>query len=63
MPKNAGIIFSRIILHCKVPLQDVATGEALDAFVTLWQDKMADAWGRFYRCGGTSAPKDIKADP
>ena len=22
--------------------QDVASGEALDAFVTLWQDKMAD---------------------
>ena len=35
MPKNAGIIFSRIILQYKAPSEDVATGEALDAFVTL----------------------------
>jgi len=49
IPKNAGIIFSRIILQYKASSQDVATGEALDAFVTLWQDKMADAWYRFYR--------------
>ena len=48
-PKKAGKIFSRIILHYKVPPQDVATGEAMDAFVTLWQDKMADAWYRSYR--------------
>ena len=39
--------FSRIILLYKVPPQDVATGEALDAFVTLWQDKMVDAWYNF----------------
>ena len=39
--------FSRIMLHYKVLPQDVATGEALDAFVTLWQDKMADAWYNF----------------
>jgi hypothetical protein len=35
MPINAGMIFSRIILHYKAPPQDVALGEALDAFVTL----------------------------
>ena len=63
MPINAGIIFSRIFSHYEAPPQDVALGEALDAFVTLLRDKMADAWFRFYRWVGASAPKNTRADP
>ena len=63
MPKNADIIFFHIILRYKVPPQDVATGEALDAFATLWQDKMADVWYRFYGRDGTSTPKNTRAVP